>query len=1354
MRTLLPILLFSILGVRGWSQSAPDCSVVFRGTDFFHLTYHGVADQANDYKVSLLEWGGSVTGTIELDSASGTPPLVVEGVVRRVVASDETRSYAVAVYAKDPLDPEGDPIVRVLASTGGGVWNRIEGTLALDESISAGTLEFGPVTIPAGRKLIIDADQLNQGQIDVHGQLVLRTGIRLVWNSINLHSRNDYANIEGGTIRYYPGSEGSILQGLRGPLGGASYQNVEVSADGVTLRNGEQVQVQVGTATDVVLENLIPVKLVADPGAGTIRASHCEFLFQSSIGNPVTSDQHPMLEASWCVFRSGLTVGSTVGLKWDTVKVHHLFNVTAQSGAGLTPAEQTFKDCYFEGVWLYGAKASLERCEIGRNPDHYQTNLGSCASLTFRDCVFSENVVFTEDWSVAGGAAPVISGCSFLGQYALSTAFAPTSPIRIGPNYYGDSLGPTLESAPTAYLDNIPFLCNRGAAVHYRDATLDPPVQYFDLETPLKEGRERAAGGAFPAFWLAGYIAGQNTISHDGHGVGPRLRRDRDTLVSLDIVCTDDDVEGARVYATANGVPVGGVATPTLFRDAGKAPGGAMTSRHGGTSTVNLVIPPLNVDTSVIRVFLDTTQVQGYDTALGGGSVTEIATIGLAFDRTAVRRPLRFVVVPVELRVPFFPTGTPDAAAVAARLDTETPELFPIRDQDHIVTIARPQRFYGIVSSVCTTCLLNWIGTELKLGEAFLNTTMLASGAESALDFVVAVLPGGSMGTGVEGANLPLRRSVLFVDENYPEATWHEMGHAIGLYNGWRAEQYHQVAPNGIRVGGVTSFLVEGRAFPQGFRDRLLHHPAEGTSWFVSRNRYDIMGDRPLIWGIPSTVEAFHQYLVRRIDGDPAPRQPATQAAKPYAAIPMPVQQGYRRLQIYGQTEPQGTGTSRVFRIIPETVRCFNTTPVATGWVPPPESTAEGARYEVVGYRAGGSSWVFRADAVSVPSEAWGDSAPERDFWIFTADVPPTVERVDLVPSMAAPIFSVQAAPGLACAITSPQTGHILSDGLTAVWEVQGNPAQLMSLVLLSVDGGTTWKAVDVPTDDTALTSKLDEFSPSNNVSLRVLVSDGIQVVEDRVDGLIIPDRAPRVRIVQPPDGSETAPDVPIVLSGTAWDYQEGALDRLYWTSSRDGDLGNSPTLVGITFSEGDHTITCTARNSRGLESTSQMTLHVQETSEIDLALDRRDVDISGSREGPQDTHSPLLTPGRQHGISLRVRNTGVPTTATVSLEIVPPSGPALSLGEWQLRLEPFEIGTVDATYAPTLPGRYTLWGTLLETDPPDRNPGNNVVEVSILGGHSPRRVREVILGLEIGDPDLDDANGDGILDIADCLEP
>ena len=82
--------------------------------------------------------------------------------------------------------------------------------------------------------------------------------------------------------------------------------------------------------------------------------------------------------------------------------------------------------------------------------------------------------------------------------------------------------------------------------------------------------------------------------------------------------------------------------------------------------------------------------------------------------------------------------------------------------------------------------------------------------------------------------------------------------------------------------------------------------------------------------------------------------------------------------------------------------------------------------------------------------------------------------------------------------------------------------------------------------------------------------------------------QAPTAAITAPTNGASVVQGTSVSFAGTGTDPEDGALSgaSLVWTSSRDGQIGTGASFATTTLSIGTHTITLTAKDSKGATGT------------------------------------------------------------------------------------------------------------------------------------------------------------------------
>ena len=209
------------------------------------------------------------------------------------------------------------------------------------------------------------------------------------------------------------------------------------------------------------------------------------------------------------------------------------------------------------------------------------------------------------------------------------------------------------------------------------------------------------------------------------------------------------------------------------------------------------------------------------------------------------------------------------------------------------------------------------------------------------------------------------------------------------------------------------------------------------------------------------------------------------------------------------------------------------------------------------------------------------------------------------------------------------------------VWEgVDADGDSLTYSVFFSANSGTTWFLIATDIADTELNVSLSSLTESSNALLKVQVSDGFLVNEDRSDGTFItPNNLPEVTIISPSAGDVFGSVQTITLQAVSTDSEDGSLTgaSVVWTSSRDGRIGSGSTLLTTAdmYSEGDHVITATATDSAGAFASDSIEITVYRIAPFDepapglvvpfqVGLKRNAVNIKISKKGKDLTKATI----------------------------------------------------------------------------------------------------------------------------------
>jgi hypothetical protein len=164
------------------------------------------------------------------------------------------------------------------------------------------------------------------------------------------------------------------------------------------------------------------------------------------------------------------------------------------------------------------------------------------------------------------------------------------------------------------------------------------------------------------------------------------------------------------------------------------------------------------------------------------------------------------------------------------------------------------------------------------------------------------------------------------------------------------------------------------------------------------------------------------------------------------------------------------------------------------------------------------------------------------------------------------------------------------------VADPDGDPVRTVALYRPGPDAA--WMPVAPPTTgrrfDVADTTDLPG---SENGELRLIASDAWHTVEVGVEGIRIPDRGPKLTIIQPFPGSVPTGRA-VRLEAQALDAEDGMLGgaAVAWTSSLDGPIGAGSALTTRTLSEGRHVLTVVATDSAGNPATATVELEITAT--------------------------------------------------------------------------------------------------------------------------------------------------------------
>lgn len=961
-----------------------------------------------------------------------------------------------------------------------------------------------------------------------------------------------------------------------------------------------------------------------------------------------------------------------------------------QIGGDVLPAEAgglTLKNCVISGSASMQAAGSLsvDGCFFSgpaglaaggavsvSNSDFYGAP-SSCLLSAAASEVEAVGNVFAEvarfDLSgLHGGLAPSISGNSFLAGLTLTSSGAPApAGINLSGNYWGGAAGPLV--AAREWLDGRGFSCG-------------VPEPEFSF---LRSGRDRATSHAAvvppsPVIIHSGVHTGQNVLGNGGF-----VRKGREILVAVDA----HTKYGTR-SATELRLQVGSLLISPLNSGIIQQSNGMPDASEGNQDrTVNFVIPPRDEDLFDYRI-LDTNPPPGSPAQIYSGTIVQ---------RDAPGRLLRLAVLPLVIsgyRNSFL-QANPGTIAVQS-LRKQMAAMLPLKASEIEIDLLPAERYKlgytGLYVLVSRTFMLNECSLVLR---GFLDR--LNARRTEPYDFLVTVLPVGTLGNGVLGASLPWRTSVILVDEVSPESAIHELGHGLGLYDiveqytvawdGYDSDGYYYRSGYGARVEGVSAFVPGDAAPVSPISHRIRHFPAK-----VDSNVWDIMGGDGAQWIIPPTHSAFGDALLGRL-AVPAPAPSAGKSSP--RSTPLA---GYRRVLMEGVIDPTN-GHYYYFPVMRESLRCgiapADMAPITGGW---------GIGHQFQAFNAAGTQ-VFQADCKRTISD--GVLQP----WTQTFDVPETATRYEIRDIWTGEVVFIQrATPGLGVTVgipaSAPGGGAVELNWTTTGESPSGRPFD--TSLYDSSDGGATWDYLGDYDELTSITLPHEHLPPGGAVRFKITLSDGVSLVESiSASYQVTPSSAAGLAIVLPKDGSTAPVETRWMLSGAVSPESPGQTAQ--WQSSRDGLLGDGFQLSGVVLSAGTHTLTLTLHSPGLPDVQRQVNVTVADVTQIDLSLAAAQLSFSAAGLDPIQGSAAQPLTGRRCRVKVTVDNPGIRHTARMQLFIRPPGGTE-SLGadeifEWV----PQSTHETYAEFTPSIAGDYQFRAVISHVLPSgitEINPGNN----------------------------------------------
>lgn len=148
-------------------------------------------------------------------------------------------------------------------------------------------------------------------------------------------------------------------------------------------------------------------------------------------------------------------------------------------------------------------------------------------------------------------------------------------------------------------------------------------------------------------------------------------------------------------------------------------------------------------------------------------------------------------------------------------------------------------------------------------------------------------------------------------------------------------------------------------------------------------------------------------------------------------------------------------------------------------------------------------------------------------------------------------------------------------------------------------DPASEWLVLTGGADVTEWEESFDDLPGGNHAKIRVTSSDWVLSSSSESSEFTVPFKAPEVFIDDPEWGDSYEEGDEVLLEAEVYDVQDDTIPdaNIKWKSNIDGDLGTGTMLITDKLSMGEHTITITATNSRGLSKSDSITLKVGNVS-------------------------------------------------------------------------------------------------------------------------------------------------------------
>lgn len=211
--------------------------------------------------------------------------------------------------------------------------------------------------------------------------------------------------------------------------------------------------------------------------------------------------------------------------------------------------------------------------------------------------------------------------------------------------------------------------------------------------------------------------------------------------------------------------------------------------------------------------------------------------------------------------------------------------------------------------------------------------------------------------------------------------------------------------------------------------------------------------------------------------------------------------------------------------------------------------------------------------------------------------------------SSAAPVVS----------IVLPAAGtEINTEVVDVSWDGTDADGDVITYSVYYTPDGSNWRGLVNNTSDSEIKVSKSQLTASNNGSLMVVASDGLNSTRSVLDLIVIGNNKPDVDVVSPTNAQAFSGVQSVFLSANAEDREDGPLDgqSVQWVSDLDGALGAGASLqfLASDLTEGQHTITVTATDSEGAMTAALVTVNISRLPVIASNCPVTEVPLTGDR--------------------------------------------------------------------------------------------------------------------------------------------